>query len=569
MLLAALPLIARAMGGVALAASRDGVCLGAAAPDGAEGAAVDGRLLGSLLELCTQAAAQGRPLELLCAETGARCFAVPVDGVVLAASDNERVSRQARLFQALKETLPSIAEVAGGEAVLFDAGGRRLYTADPNSRALREGPGTVIDSCVEAMATGRPHIGPSPTVAGSTAVRIPLSSAFGFGFNNAYSIRQREKLLNEVQKRRTAKYTWDDIICGGPRLTVPLKIAQSAAHSKSPVIIFGESGTGKELFAQAIHNASSRSDRPFVAINCSALPESLIESTFFGYVEGAFTGARRGGQAGLFEQANHGTLLLDEISEAPLELQAKLLRVLQEHEVRRVGADRATPVDVRIIATCNRDLLRCMDEGRFRSDLYYRLNVIDIYISPLRQGKEDIPSLLRAMLEKLARADGVAVPDIEQSAMNCLMDYDWPGNVRELRNVMERVISLSPGEKIGIAHLPAKIADGACREARPPLPPAPPQSAPRLPPAPQLQAAPPLSPAPLQPDPLLSSASPLPFAPPLPPAPHAMLAGRVADFERVLLFETLERCNGNREQTARALGISVSTLWRRLSKARA
>ncbi len=516
-LYAALPLIAKVTGGVAFVASREGKCHRAIGPDGEQSSVEI-----SLLELCKEAAAQGLPLWSIDKETDCECFAIPLGGVVLAASNSERVDRQVRLFHTLKETLPLIAQVAGGEAVLFDAAGRRLFTADSKSLTLREGPGTIIEACVEVMRTGHPQIGPSPTVAGSTAVRIPISPSFGFGFNNAYSIGQREKLLNEVQKRRTAKYTWDDIICSGPRLAGPLKLAKSAALSSSPVIIFGESGTGKELFAQAIHNASARSNKPFVAINCSALPESLVESTFFGYVEGAFTGARRGGQAGLFEQANHGTLLLDEISEAPLDLQAKLLRVLQEHEVRRVGADRATPVDVRIIATCNRDLVRCMDEGTFRSDLFYRLNVIDIYISPLRQGKEDIPLLVRAILEKLAHTEGVPVPDIDQGAMSCLVQYHWPGNVRELHNVLERIISLSPGEKILVGHLPPKLVAADHIEVVP------------LPPAGQ----------------------------------RATLTDKLADVERLLLLETLERCNGNRQKTARELGISLSTLWRRLCKVR-
>jgi len=517
-IIAALPLIARATGGVAFVTCPDGKCLHAVDPDGKQNSDVDR----SLLELCKEAATQGRPLEFNDGETKCECFAIPFGDVVLAASNVDWVERQDRLFQTLKETLPLIAEVAGGEAVLFDAGGRRLYTADTRSRNVREDLGKVSAPCLEVMRTGRPDIGPSRTFAGATAVRIPISPRFGFGFSNAFSMRQSAKLLDEVQKRRTAKYTWDDIVYTGPRLTTVLKLAQSAALTSSPVILFGESGTGKELFAQAIHNASARSEMPFIAINCSALPENLVESTFFGYVDGAFTGARRGGQAGLFEQANHGTLLLDEISEAPLDLQAKLLRVLQEHEVRRIGADRATTVDVRIIATCNRDLVRCMDEGQFRSDLYYRLNVIDIYVPPLRQRKEDIPLLVGTTLEKLARADGVMVPVIDEGAMFYLVNYHWPGNVRELRNVMERIISLSPGEKIFIRHLPPKLIETNSFEA----------------------------------------------APLLPACQRATLTDRLAEAEHLMLFEALERCDGNREKTAKELGISVTTLWRRLRKAR-
>lgn len=515
-LIGALPLLARALGGVALVADGAGRCLRAVGSDGGRRDDFEGQVF----ELCREAADKQRALGRT--EEGPECefLAIPIGRWVLAASNAERAERRTRLFDTLTATLPLIAQVAGGEAVLFDREGRRLFSADPRSGGVRAGPGTVSQVCLEVMRSGRPSIGPSRTVSGATAVRIPIASSFGFGFNNAYSMRQREKLLDEVKKRRTAKYTWEDIVHGGPRLRHALELAHRAAEGNASVLILGESGTGKELFAQAIHNDSARAQKPFVAINCAALPEHLVESTFFGYVDGAFTGARRGGQAGLFEQANGGTLLLDEISETPLDLQAKLLRVLQEREVRRLGADHSVGVDVRLIATCNRDLVRCMDEGTFRSDLFYRLNVIDIYIPPLRQGREDIPALVHAALERLARADGIPVPEVDPEAMGYLTRYEWRGNVRELRNVLERILSLDPGTEIRAHHLPPKIIEAHAGEV----------------------------------------------ATGVLEDKRGTLTDRLEETERLVLLETLERCGGNRTQAARELGISVTTLWRRLRR---
>lgn len=515
-LIAALPLIAHAVGGIAMLADSRGCCRYAIGSDGNPRPDFEGQVF----DLCLSAATDRKPVARF--ESSAECefFAIPIDGFVLAASNAERAERRSRLFDTLKDTLPLIAEVAGGEAVLFDNSGRRLFSADPRTQGVREGTGTVSEACLDVMRSGRPSIGPSRTVSGATAVRIPIASSFGFGFNNAYSMRQREKLLDEVKKGRTAKYTWDDIVHRGPGLRHALELARRAAETNSSVLIFGESGTGKELFAQAIHNGSARAGQPFVAINCAALPENLVESTFFGYVDGAFTGARRGGQAGLFEQANGGTLLLDEISETPMDLQAKLLRVLQEKEVRRLGADHSIPIDVRIIATCNRDLVRCMDEGTFRSDLYYRLNVIDIYVPPLRQRREDIPAVVCSVIERLALADGIPVPELGSDAMAYLSNYHWPGNVRELRNVMERVLSFRPEGQILPEHIPSKIMESGSSDVSPPRTPEMPDT----------------------------------------------LTNRLEEAERLVLLETLERCHGNRKLAAKELGISVTTLWRRLRR---
>ena len=218
-----------------------------------------------------------------------------------------------------------------------------------------------------------------------------------------------------------------------------IEVARMAARSSSNVLIEGESGTGKELFAQAIHNASKRSAGPFVAVNCGAIPRELIASELFGYSEGAFTGAKKGGNPGKFELADGGTLFLDEIGDMPLEQQVALLRVIQEKSVSRIGSNQVIPVDVRIICATNKNLLELMQTGRFRQDLYYRLNVINLRILPLRERKEDIPVLFQHFLQQMNQ-EGNQLS--QQDVIEHLLSYDWPGNVRELQNVVERFVHL-------------------------------------------------------------------------------------------------------------------------------
>ena len=236
--------------------------------------------------------------------------------------------------------------------------------------------------------------------------------------------------------------TFDEILGESKKITRVKELARIVAKSDSTVLIRGESGTGKELFARSIHMASPRRDKPFVAVNCAALPDTLLESELFGYEEGAFTGAKRGGKRGLFQYADKGTLFLDEIGELSPHLQVKLLRVLQENKIRRVGADEEIPVDVRIIAATNKNLEEMMKKGQFRDDLYYRLNIIPLVIPPLRERKEDIPILTRAFIEKLSYKMKKNVSGISDEAMERLMNYDWPGNIRELSNVIERAMNL-------------------------------------------------------------------------------------------------------------------------------
>jgi two-component system response regulator HydG len=236
-----------------------------------------------------------------------------------------------------------------------------------------------------------------------------------------------------------------------------LSLAETVAPTDSTVLIQGESGTGKEVIARYIHELSSRADAPFQSINCGALPESLLESELFGHVKGSFTGAVRD-HAGLFQAAEGGSFFLDEIGETTPATQVKLLRVLQEREVIPVGGTEAVPVDIRLIAATNRDLEDEMKGGRFRSDLYYRLNVIAIHLPPLRARMDDVPQLAEAFLRRLA-GDGAAPRRLEDAALEAIMNYDWPGNVRELENALERAATLSSGERIGAAALPARVTE--------------------------------------------------------------------------------------------------------------
>jgi len=233
-----------------------------------------------------------------------------------------------------------------------------------------------------------------------------------------------------------------------------VRMARVGAQSSSNVLIQGESGTGKELLSQAIHNASVLCDGPFVAINCAAIPRELIESELFGYEEGAFTGAAKGGRPGKFELANEGTIFLDEIGDMPLDMQVKLLRVIQERKVMRIGGHHVFNFNGRIIAASNRDLQREVEEGSFRRDLFYRLNVLLVNVPPLRERREDIVQTARHVLQKVSTKLGRTTPRIGDDALAALVAHDWPGNVRELENVLERAINIVNGDVITIAELP-------------------------------------------------------------------------------------------------------------------
>lgn len=275
--------------------------------------------------------------------------------------------------------------------------------------------------------------------------------------------RENETLRKEVMQFRNEK----QIIGDSPPIRRILQTVAMAAPTRATVLLQGESGTGKELFARAIHDQSDRRDRPFIKLNCAALPEGLVESALFGHEKGAFTGAIKRVE-GAFERANRGTLLLDEISEMRLDLQAKLLRVLQEQEFERVGGTSAIKVDVRIIATTNRDLAAEADKGHFRQDLYYRLSTIPVMIPPLRERKEDIPVLALRFAMRVAAEIGKKIDGLTQDSLDALQQYPWPGNVRELQHVIERAVILTPdpliqphcleGTRFGLAHSLGSVA---------------------------------------------------------------------------------------------------------------
>lgn len=255
----------------------------------------------------------------------------------------------------------------------------------------------------------------------------------------------RRKLYD---KGLTAKFHLNQIVGDSPALQKAKELARTYAATDSTVMITGETGTGKELFAQSIHNLSARRDAPFVAVNCAALPESLLESELFGYEEGAFSGAKKGGKIGLVELAHRGTLFLDEIGEMPLSLQTRILRMIQEKEVMRLGGDRINLVNVRILVATNQDLTRLVAVNRFREDLYYRLNVLPLHLPPLRERPEDISRLVEHFVRKLA-TNRQPVKSVSPEAVQALREYPWFGNVRELANVVERLVLLSPGAEIG------------------------------------------------------------------------------------------------------------------------
>jgi len=294
----------------------------------------------------------------------------------------------------------------------------------------------TIESAVQAMQLGAYDYITKPLDISKT--RITVERAL-----------ERRNLRNTISvlKKKVDKSDRMGVVAASESMRRVLDLAEAVAQTSSTVLITGESGVGKEVIARYIHNKSQRADRPFVSINSSAIPESLLESELFGYVEGAFTGAVKN-KLGLFEEANGGTLFLDEVGELPFSIQAKLLRALQEGEIRHIGSTKNIKVDVRIIAATNQNLHVLVNKGKFREDLYYRLNVIPINIPPLRERKEDIIPLINIFIDKYSLKMRKFVREFTSNAMYIMMQYDWPGNVRELENIIERIIAICKGEKI-------------------------------------------------------------------------------------------------------------------------
>jgi DNA-binding NtrC family response regulator len=361
----------------------------------------------------------------------------------------------------------------------------------------------TIESAVEAMKAGASNyiLKPFSLAELALVVRKEIITS---------ELREENRTLREALG---VKYEYANIVAGSEKMQAVLALVERVAPTNSTILLGGESGVGKDLIARAIHEHSLRSRGPFVKINSTAIPENLLESELFGYEKGAFTGAASS-KPGKFELADGGTLFLDEIGDVPPATQVKLLRVLQEREFERLGGTKTLKVDVRLIAATNRNLRAALEEGTFRQDLYYRLNVVAIDIPPLREHREDVPALAKVFAERYARESNKPVPAITPVAMKTLVDYHWPGNIRELQNVIERAVTLSAGPSLDLPDIHLEAAPTPSSRAAAVLPP-----------------------------------------------------GMTLDqWEEAAIREALRQANGNKSQAARALGLSRNALRYRLDK---
>jgi len=361
-----------------------------------------------------------------------------------------------------------------------------------------------VETAVEAMKAGASDYVLKPFSLGE--MRMVIRKEL-----DVHKLREENRSLREALGKR---YAHPNVVARSPKMQEVLATVDRVAPTNSTVLLGGESGVGKDLIARAIHEKSRRAGGPFIKINSTAIPENLLESELFGYEKGAFTGASTS-KPGKFELADKGTLFLDEIGDVPPAIQVKLLRVLQEREFERLGGTRTVKVDVRLIAATNRDLREALEQGTFREDLYYRLNVVPIDIAPLRQRKEDIPELVKLFVSQFAGDSGKPVESITPEAMQILVNYHWPGNVRELQNIIERACALAKGVvlKVDDIHLdvrPARMANGTNNFL-----------------------------------------------------PEGMT---LEQWEDEMIRESLRRANGNKSQAARLLGLSRNALRYRLSK---
>jgi len=362
----------------------------------------------------------------------------------------------------------------------------------------------TVESAVEAMKVGASDFVTKPFSLAELVLVIRKEL-------DSHRLREENRSLREALGRR---YAYDNIVAQSDKMQAVLALVERVAPTNSTVLLGGESGVGKDLIARAIHEHSRRASGPFIKINSTAIPENLLESELFGYEKGAFSGAA-GTKPGKFELADKGTLFLDEIGDVPAAIQVKLLRVLQDREFERLGGTKTHKVDVRLVAATNRDLRAALEEGTFREDLYYRLNVVAIDIPPLRDHKEDIPALANYFLERYARESAKPVTRITPDALKRLMDYHWPGNVRELQNIIERGVTLSNGTVLDAADI--YVDESSAR----------------------------------------SNAS----------ATHVLPPGMTLEqWEDETIREALRHANGNKSQAARALGLSRNALRYRLSK---
>lgn len=399
------------------------------------------------------------------------------------------------------------------------------------NRSLKEVLPYLYKTFRNVMATGQEDVGRILTIPGTkttvsvTGTPVIANKEISGVVINLSDITIIQDLEGQIRRKLSergfkAKYTFEDIWYQSRTMDQTLETAKRYAESDSNVIIVGETGTGKELFAQSIHNASSRRNGPFVAINCAALPENLLESELFGYVEGAFTGTSKGGKMGLFEQAHGGTLFLDEIGEVTMSIQSKLLRVLQEKQVRRIGDNKVIDINVRIISATNKSISRMAEQGRFRKDLMYRLDVLRLFIPPLRNRQNDVEILFLNILRQQSREMGIPIPVVDPNALPLLHQYPFLGNIRELKNIVERACALKRGpvitrEDLNDALYPQDLEMEVFTEVSR-------------------------------------------------PTETEGIVNGISEQEQIC--KALEQCGGNRTKAARLLNMDRSTLWRKMQK---
>ncbi|MBR3641198.1 MAG: sigma 54-interacting transcriptional regulator [Oscillibacter sp.] len=454
-----------------------------------------------------------------------------------------------------KELLLRIVDEMQG-LVIADAEGRYVYVnqhwsvltgyslEDVRGRFVRD---VVRSSRVdEVLRTKKMITGDAVLLNATTGREVPVYCSYAPLFENdelagcfLYMIPKNERespsiptnvtaLLDELNQQllrlqKTPQGAMDSIVGSSPQILKMKHEIAIAARSMSTVLIEGETGCGKELVAHAIHELSDRSDQRMIKVNCAAIPSELLEAEFFGYTEGAFTGAKRGGKPGKFELADKGTLFLDEINQMPLSLQPKLLRALQEREIERVGSPVSIPIDTRVISATNVSLEDLVRQDLFRSDLYFRLNVIRISIPPLRERKEDIPELIDFFMKQLNLRLNLQIPGITPDAVERLMEYDWPGNVRELQNVLERAMNLAWFETLEWKY----FSDYFLHHS-------------------------------------LASSAPVLRPTDVPQPTISPLRRYRGEAERELLRSTLAECGGNKAEAARKLGLSRTALYKKL-----
>ncbi len=487
--------------------------------------------------------AQRRILEEVVSRDGYR--AVPVDGGAAALAYLEGPSGSEISLVILDLVMPGV----DGMEVL-----RRVHPAKPNLPVIVLTAHGGIETVVNVMREGATDFVIKPV----SPERLHVS------MRNALKVNALTGEISRLQKKQSGRLTFGDLIARSPAMDQVKRLGKRAAQSNIPILIEGESGVGKELIASAIQGESERAGKPFVTVNCGAIPENLVESILFGHEKGAFTGATDK-HAGKFQEASGGTLFLDEIGELPLDMQVKLLRALQQGEVDPVGSKKPVKVDIRLISATNRDLLQMVKEGRFREDLYYRLNVFPIHVPPLRERKEDIADLVAHFIRKLAAEEGKPVVGISREAQSMLCAFDWPGNVRQLENTVFRAIVLCDGEMLQVSDFPqiASLVEGYAAAITHPQP------------APQ--------PSYQQPQPMAEHHERAPVSPPMREQRHTLAdfarsnfsdgiavtdeAGNVRkleDIEAEMIRLAIEKYKGHMTEVARRLGIGRSTLYRKV-----